>query len=115
MPYTKASTRVDKSIPPNYSTGAYHKTCALCSDNFMTLSYTGKYCSQRCINDAYIQRRRERHLATNHTKALTCTVCDTKLQQGSGKAKAYCSNACKQKAYRTRKRQPRLVSPKQET
>ncbi|MDL2237289.1 hypothetical protein LJC56_05610 [Christensenellaceae bacterium OttesenSCG-928-K19] len=73
-------------------------TCAVCGDK----SYY-KYCSQRCANDAAIARRKAKANAKRleHTK---CSVCEKPIEQNlKNKIRKYCSNACKQKAYRLKK------------
>jgi len=102
MLYGKESTRVDKSYDPFYETIYYAKNCCVCGDAFMSSRPKGKYCSQRCSNDAYIVKRRKR-AARKRAKVKTCIICATPIEQGTGKIKKYCSNACKQKAHRARK------------
>lgn len=102
MQYNKANSRVDKSLSPFLANIYYDKTCIVCGDSFKSGRPHGKYCSQRCINDAYILRRRKR-TDEKRDKASLCIVCHTPITQNIGKIKQYCSNACKQKAYRMRK------------
>lgn len=82
---------------------ATYRPCDHCGDMFKGI-VSAKYCSDRCVNDAYIERRRER-ARLRRAKAKNCVVCDTPVEQASGsvKIRLYCSNACKQKAYRRRK------------
>jgi predicted nucleic acid-binding Zn ribbon protein len=82
---------------------AAYRPCAYCGDSFKGIA-GAKYCSDRCVNDVYIARRRER-AQLRRANAKNCVVCDTPVEQaqGSVKIKLYCSNACKQKAYRQRK------------
>lgn len=77
--------------------------CVYCDDIFKGTVYA-KYCSDRCVNDASIARRRER-AQLRRANAKTCFVCGSRVEQASGRVKIrlYCSNACKQKAYRRRK------------
>jgi len=103
MQYTKASTREDEDIPTGMNI-AHSKTCVVCGDGFRGYSNRGKYCSQRCKNDAFITWRRN-NTASKRARAKVCTICAAPLTQDSPKIKAYCSNACKQKAYRVRKLQ----------
>jgi predicted nucleic acid-binding Zn ribbon protein len=86
----------------------YHATyrkCAYCGDMFKGVRADAKYCSYRCVNDAYIERRRER-ARLRRANAKACAVCGSPVEQASGfvKIRRYCSNACKQKAYRKRKK-----------
>ena len=57
-----------------------------------------KYCSERCRNDAYIERRRARRAAA---REKTCEVCGESFTAKRKDAKT-CSAACKQRAYRKR-------------
>ncbi len=84
----------------------YHATyrkCVFCGDTFKGVR-DAKYCSYRCVNDAYIARRRERR-RQRRANANKCIVCGAHVEQASGcvKLRRYCSNACKQRAYRQRK------------
>jgi len=101
MQYSKAATRVDKAITPGLANYYRDKTCIVCGDSFKSNNYYAKYCSQRCVNDAHIARRRNK-VANKRAKAKACAVCAAPLTQADTKIKAYCSNACKQKAYRLR-------------
>jgi endogenous inhibitor of DNA gyrase (YacG/DUF329 family) len=80
------------------------RICAHCGDMFNGVR-DAKYCSDRCVNDAYIVRRRER-ARLRRANANTCVVCGSPVEQVGGlvKIRLYCSNACKQKAYRQRKK-----------
>ena len=55
-----------------------------------------RYCSDRCRNDAYMERRRQRHEAKLRK---SCAVCGKAFTAKRADAK-YCSPACKQSAYR---------------
>ena len=70
-------------------------TCIVCG---RVTTGRKKYCSQRCINDAYMERRRQRHEA-NLKKV--CVVCGRPFTAKRTDAE-YCSPACKQAAYRRR-------------
>jgi hypothetical protein len=59
-----------------------------------------KYCSGRCSIDAYIERRRLRRAAA---RDKTCEVCAKEFTAKRRDTKT-CSPACKQKAYRQRKK-----------
>ena len=104
MPYSKENTRVDRSPNPYHANYYSDKNCTVCGDVFKSSRDQphGKYCSQRCINDAYMARRRARAEA-KRASAVACAVCATPMPQGTGKIRAYCTGACKQKAYRMRK------------
>ena len=79
-------------------------TCVVCGDAFKCLSRYGKYCSQRCANDAAIAKRK-RIMDARREWADRCKVCGKCIEQNQkDKIRRYCSAACKQKAYRARKR-----------
>ncbi len=94
----------DKESSKKGSKMAYatNRPCAHCGDIFKGIA-SARYCSYRCVNDAYIVRRRER-VRLRRANANICAVCGDSVTQapGSVKIKRYCSNACKQKAYRQR-------------
>lgn len=56
-------------------------------------------CSQRCQNDAYLKRRKQRKALE---KEKICSICGKQFTAKKRDA-MYCSDACKQKAYRQRK------------
>lgn len=70
-------------------------TCVVCG---RLVTGRKKYCSQRCVNDAYMERRRQRHAASLRK---TCAVCGKPFTAKRTDA-MYCSPACKQAAYRGR-------------
>lgn len=74
--------------------------CAYCGDE-MPNAYGRRYCSQRCANDAYMARRRDRQ---KEQRSKVCPVCG-KHFEAERKSAVYCSRACKQKAYRRRSAQ----------
>jgi predicted nucleic acid-binding Zn ribbon protein len=78
----------------------YKRICAVCNFVFYPKSPRAKYCSQRCTNDAYLERRRQRKKfdLENHF----CKTCGKKFT-AQRKDEKYCTDACKQKAYRKRK------------
>ncbi len=96
MRYSKESSKY------NVRNGWEHR-CVVCGDVFQCRSKYGKYCSQRCANDAAIARRK---LAMNarREQAVCCKVCGNPIAQNPlDKIRLYCSAACKQRAYRARK------------
>ena len=106
MQYDKQSTRVDAehNIIRGVSNGRFYKTaCAVCGDIFKCCMPPpiSKYCSARCANDAYIAQRRER-MEQKRAAATQCVACGIPIQQAGAKISLYCSNRCKQKAYRER-------------
>lgn len=74
----------------------YKISCRHCGKEFFAQRPDARYCSYRCTNDAYIQRRRARRAASRQKK---CATCGTGFVAQRKDAK-YCNNACKQKAYR---------------
>ena len=113
MQYNKQITRVDKSITPIMATIYYDKACAFCGDAFKASRPRGKYCSQRCANDAYIAWRRMK-MEQKRAKAKTCILCSAPVLQGKGRIRLYCSAACKQKAYRNRRQKEDVFNEKTE-
>jgi hypothetical protein len=56
------------------------------------------YCSPTCANEGRVRARR---LADERRRRSACATCNTPLPIRSGAT--YCSNACRQRAYRRRK------------
>lgn len=73
--------------------------CAYCGQEFYSKNRRQKYCCYRCVNDNYIQKRRERKALE---KEKICSICGKQFT-AKKKDAMYCSNACKQKAYRRKK------------
>ena len=96
--YSKESSRIEDNYKM-YSHLGYKGICAFCGDSFESSSSKAKYCSQRCQNDAYMKRRKERKALE---KQKVCAVCNKQFT-AKKKDAMYCSDACKQKAYRKRK------------
>lgn len=105
--YSKESSRIEDSYRM-YSHLGHEGTCAFCGDPFKSSSPKAKYCSQRCQNDAYMKRRKERKALE---KQKVCAMCEKQFT-AKKKDAMYCSDACKQKAYRERKSVTNLSSPK---
>lgn len=110
--YDKQSTRVDGDY--NFSCGVsnwryYEVECVVCGDKFKSCkpSYLSKYCSARCANDAYIAWRREQ-VEKKRAASDKCVVCKISIRQTGAKIILYCSNRCKQKAYRERSAQKNI-------
>lgn len=75
--------------------------CAHCGQEYYIKVVGGrriikKYCSDRCANDAYIVRRRQRQ---HDARRKICAVCG-KVFDAKRKDAIYCSNACRQAHYR---------------
>lgn len=73
-------------------------SCAFCGDVFYTDNVRRKYCSGRCVNDAYMERRDKRK---QDEREKVCPICGN-FFTAKTKATIYCSQACKQKSYRRR-------------
>lgn len=87
------------SIPPTYSnTHRYVCHCWHCGQQFSAKYPLAKWCSYRCCNDAYVERRRERRRIA---RQKTCAECGVDFEASRKDAK-YCTLKCKQKAYRKR-------------
>lgn len=72
-------------------------TCQHCSRPFIG-STRAKWCSSRCRNDAYMERRRIRKEAARHKE---CVHCGEPFVAQRVDAK-YCTNMCRQRSYRWR-------------
>lgn len=101
--YSKESSRIENAYRI-YSHLGYKGICAFCGDAFQSSSSKAKYCSDRCRNDAYIKRRKEKERKILE-KQKVCVCCGKEFT-AKKKDAMYCSDACKQKAYRKRKKLP---------
>ena len=81
-----------------YETNVYRRPCATCGRQFYARRPEAKWCSYRCRNDGYIQRRRERAAQARQKVCLTCKAAFTATRRDS----RFCGPACKQAAYRKR-------------
>lgn len=95
MDYTKSGSRIEDNYRM-YSGLNYKGKCEYCGDIFRSRYPLSKYCSQRCKNDAYMERRKKKH---DEKLKKVCPICNTAFTS-KRKDALYCSNACKQKAYR---------------
>lgn len=96
--YSKEATRIEKRYRV-FGVGGFKGKCVVCGDAFIS-SREAKYCSQRCINDAAIAARKAKAEAKRQA-AKVCAVCGQSVDQTpSAKIRVYCSQACKQRAYR---------------
>jgi hypothetical protein len=108
------------TYPPNKRdyviSGRHISTCPVCGDRFGHMQTHAKYCSNACrvkaarIRAGRCSNRREAAQAAVHTKhstnhRLTCQCCQREFWGNGFDAglRLYCSDACKQKAYRQRK------------
>jgi len=97
----------------------YGKSCEFCRKFYKPARRDGRFCSKACKQKAYRRRadpdvgtiQREKQRQTNiaitkqmTTKEMVCETCGRVLQIGVNHTNLmYCSNACKQKAYRQRR------------
>ena len=81
---------------PRYYMPVLKVPCKYCGGIFYTRNVQRMYCSGRCINDAYMDRRKARQEAA---REKVCPVCGKSFTAKS-KAAIYCGQACKQKQYR---------------
>ena len=79
---------------------SFKLNCEYCGREFYSKNRRRKYCCYRCVNDNYIQKRKERKQLE---KNRVCMICN-KPFVAKKKDAIYCSNACKQKAYRLKKK-----------
>jgi predicted nucleic acid-binding Zn ribbon protein len=80
--------------------GGHTLVCDVCGRAFRARHPRALYCSARCSNDAYIERRRERRVMA---RTKSCVVCGETFTATRRDAKT-CSPACRQKSYRQRAR-----------
>jgi predicted nucleic acid-binding Zn ribbon protein len=107
----------------------YQKRCLVCRRRFGARRADAKYCSAACrqkakrrrddklapwedargrVSDGGVQARIEGRRNTIHE--LTCIQCGRVFHtDGLGAGRLYCSNACRQAAYRERKRKERIA------
>lgn len=74
----------------------YKRQCRVCGFIFYAFSPLALYCSSRCKNDAWIERRK---IYKTQEKERICKLCHTPFT-AKRKDTLYCSAACKQKAFR---------------
>jgi hypothetical protein len=98
MLYSKEDSRIEDNYRM-YSHLGYEGICVFCGEPFKSSSSKAKYCSLRCQNDAYMERRKARKALE---KEKICLVCKKQFT-AKKKDAMYCCDACKQKAYRDRK------------
>jgi predicted nucleic acid-binding Zn ribbon protein len=97
---------------PNRNVDEFHnyveRHCIQCGKEFLLEFITEiliqkQYCSDTCRLKATALARKNRKQAERQLHN-NCTVCGKSMQQTEfGKIKRYCSDACKQAAYRNRK------------
>lgn len=97
--------------------GRYIFTCECCGDRYGAMACHAKYCSDACrvrasrIRNGRCANRREAARKAADTKAwlsdkIVCECCGEEFGRPRSQGlRMYCSNACKQKAYRQRRYQ----------
>jgi len=95
MAYSKENTRIENYYRVNKGLH-YSSKCTICNDDFKSASIKTIYCSQRCKNDAYIERRKKRKQNELNKK---CIICNNDFK-AIRKDTKFCSNKCRQKKYR---------------
>ena len=71
--------------------------CEGCGKVFYTTVPTKKYCNERCCSLGFWKHKREKRLEKR--KDTVCKTCGNTFTPKRSDA-VYCSNACRQKAYR---------------
>jgi len=94
-------SKEDTLLKNDYRVGGYQPNykvnCFTCGDEFYATTDRAKYCSQRCVNDAAISRRKK---LKELEREKICPICNEPFK-AKRKDSLYCSPKCKQKAYRT--------------
>ena len=89
--------RCAHGIQNNYVYPIRRIICEGCGNIFYTMVPVKKYCNERCCYLGFWKHKREKRLAMR--KDTVCKTCgNTFTPKRSGAV--YCSNACRQKAYR---------------
>ncbi len=83
--------------PMNFVSPVRRITCEGCGSTFYTTVPTKKYCNERCCCLGFWRRKREKRLEKR--KDMVCKTCGKAFTPKRSDA-VYCSNACRQKAYR---------------
>jgi endogenous inhibitor of DNA gyrase (YacG/DUF329 family) len=80
------------------------RNCSRCGRQFFSTGYVD-YCSNQCQQADRNERRREQRAqerASRRREPGKCVVCGTKLVDQVRSTLRYCSDACRQQAYRSR-------------
>lgn len=75
----------------------YTYTCAVCGQPFETNNKKSKYCSDKCVNKAAMERRRARKRPNAPAKKV-CPVCGEAFMADSHQ-RVYCGIKCRNKAH----------------
>lgn len=101
--YTKENTLREKEYRV-FSARSLILNCKFCNDTFKAKNKNALYCSQRCQNDVFIEKRTE-IAKLKRKNAVNCVVCFVSIKQTeTKKIIKYCSQKCKQKQYRKAKK-----------
>ena len=83
--------------PKNFVRPVHRIVCGGCAKIFYTEVPTKKYCSERCCYLGFWRHKREKRLEKR--KDMVCKTCGKTFTPKRSDA-VYCSNVCRQKAYR---------------
>ena len=102
--WEEAESNRQDILKHNYETGKgrliWKRKCKNCGKEFYTICYFRKYCHlSDCRSIASKKRNEQRKL--EHFSEHTCSVCSGSFVSKRNDAK-FCSNACRQKAYRSK-------------
>ena len=89
--------RCAHGIQNNYVYPIRRIICEGCGNIFYTMVPVKKYCNERCCYLGFWKHKREKRLAMR--KDTVCKTCGNTFTPKRFDA-VYCSNACRQKAYR---------------
>lgn len=79
----------------------WKRICPQCGKEFYTIDHFRKYCHLSDCRDIAKKKRMEEKKREHHSEHI-CSVCSASFIAKRTDAK-YCSNACRQKAYREKK------------
>ena len=79
----------------------WKRKCELCGKEFYTINYFRKYCHLSDCKSIAKQKRNEEKKQKHYSNHI-CSVCGSSFSSKRADAK-FCSNACRQKAYRLKK------------
>jgi len=83
-------------------------TCSRCERTFFYAAGGASYCSKKCEQDDRNERRREQRAlqraeVQRERTPRSCAVCGRPLTDQVRRTKRYCTDGCRQKAYRRRR------------
>ena len=86
----------------------WKRKCELCGKDFYTINYFRKYCHLTDCRSVAKQNRNEQRKREHHSEHI-CSVCSASFISKRTDAK-FCSNACRQKAYREKRYNQNIYS-----